>query len=176
MHRGFRSVIAHLPVIVLAACTSARDPALENARFDRAEAAYISAPGKAVIEGQAFLRDKSGQVNVRYAAGELVRLVPATAYARARFAHYYGGSKFVPAASIPKLDPDPDYAAYTRTTKAGPTGRFTFDHVAPGRYFVTTQLIWKPKEAFLTEGGAIYEEVTVTGKESDVINVVVSGN
>lgn len=170
-------VLGVLALALLSACNrAAPDAAFANARFDAAEAAYIKKQGNATIEGHAFLRDKHGQVNVRFAAGEIVRLVPATAYAQARFANFYGGSKFVPAASIPKFEPDPDYAAYTRTTKAESTGRFTFGNVAPGRYFVTTQLVWKPKDAFLSEGGAMYEDVTVTGKETGPVKVVMSGN
>lgn len=161
--------------LLLSACNSAT-PDASAPRFDPAEAAYINAPGKGVIDGHAFLRDKHGQINVRYAAGEIVRLVPATAYAQARFAHFYGGSKFVPASSLTKFDQNPDYVALTRTTKSESTGRFTFENVAPGRYYVTTQLTWKPKDSFMTEGGAMYEEVTVTGKETDPIKVVLSGS
>lgn len=81
-------------------------------------------------------------------------------------------SRFVPCVS----SRDSDYSAYTRTTKAGSTGRFSFDKVAPGRYFVTTQITWAPKDSFMIEGGAVYDEVTVTGKETDPIDVVLSGN
>lgn len=170
-------VLAALPLALLAACNrTGPGGAIATMRFDPAEAAFIKAPGGATIDGQAFLRDRSGQVNVRYAAGETVRLVPATAYAQARFAHFYGGGKFVAASAIPKIEPDPNYAAYTRTTRAGPTGRFTFDSVAPGRYFVTTQLIWKPKESLLSEGGAMYEEVVVTGRETGAVKLIVSGD
>lgn len=163
------------PVALLAACNSAHGPAPGGA-FDPSEAAFIKKAGKATIGGRAFLRDKTGQTNVRYAAGETVRLIPASSYARARIAHFYGGGKFAPAAAIPKIEPDPQYVDYTRTTKADASGRFTFDHVAPGRYFLTTQLIWKPKESLLAEGGAMYEEVIVTGGERAPIDVIVSGN
>ncbi len=163
--------VVFLP-FVLSACNSAPAP---EARFDAAEAAFMDKPGKTTITGQAFLPDKSGHVNVRFAAGEVVRLIPATTYARARLAYYFRGAKFAPAASIPKNDPDPDYLAHTRQTKAGSTGRFTFENVPPGDYFLSTQVIWKPDGAFLSEGGLIYEEVTVTGAETKPVEVIVSG-
>lgn len=163
------------PLVLLGACNTGRGPSLQ-ARFDPAEAGYIRAPGKGVISGQAFLRDKSGQTNVRYAEGETVRLIPATTYAQARISHFYGSVKFVPAGSIPKIEPDTQYAALTRTTKTELDGRFTFQNVAPGRYYLTTQLVWKPKDAAAPEGGAMYEEVTVTGKESGPVKVVLTGN
>lgn len=161
-------------VLFLSACNSVRSDVA--ARFDPAEAAFIRKEGRATIAGQAFLRDSHGHSNVRYAAGEVVRLIPATAYAQARITRFYGARKFVPALLAPNAAPDPEYSAYTRTTKAGATGRFAFDKVAPGRYFVTTQVTWTPRDSLLVEGGAIYEEVTVTGKETDPIEVVLSGN
>lgn len=168
-----RSVIISLACIAFLCACNTSGPV---AAFDPAEAAFINSKGNATIEGHAFLRDSHGKVKVREAAGEIVRLVPATAYARARFAQFYGGAKFLPARSLARFSTDPEYAAFTRTTKAESTGRFTFDHVAPGRYFVTTQITWQPNEAFFQEGGAIYEDVTVTGKETDPINVILSGN
>jgi len=159
--------------LALAGCNSAPAP---TRPFDAAEAAFIRKEGAATIDGHAFLRDRTGQGNTRNAAGEVVRLIPATAYARERFTQLYGASKFLPASNIPKYEADPDYVAYTRTTKAESSGRFTFDHVAPGTYFVTTQLTWKQKDAFLSEGGAMYEEVTITGRETQPVKVVLSGN
>jgi hypothetical protein len=163
--------VAFLP-IVLAACNSAPAPQVS---FDPAEAAFINKPGKTTITGQAFLPDKTGHVNVRFASGEVVRLIPATRYSRARLDYYFHGAKFAPALSVPKNDPDPGYLSHTRATKAGSTGRFVFENVPPGDYFLSTQVIWKPDGAFLSEGGLIYEEVTVTGAETKPVEVIVSG-
>lgn len=156
----------------LVACNSAPQP---QARFDAAEAAFLDKPGKTAIRGQAFLPDKTGKVDVRYAAGEVVRLIPVTSYAQARLDYYFHGAKFAPASSIPKNDPDPDYLAHTRATKAGSTGRFAFENVPPGRYYLSTQVIWQPEQAFQSEGGLIYEEATVTGAETKPVEVVISG-
>jgi hypothetical protein len=160
---------------LISGCNSV-SPEDAGLHFDPAEAAYIMAQGKVTIEGQAFLRDKTGRRNARYAAGEVVRLVPATAYARARFAQYYGDSKFASAISFRRFEENPEYESYTRTTKAESTGRFAFDNVAPGTYFVVSQLTWRPKESIWTEGGAMYEEVAVTGNETAPVKVVLSGN
>ena len=162
------------PLLLLLTACNSTPPALES-RFDPAEAAFLDKPGKTTISGQAFLPDKTGHMNVRYAAGEGVRLIPATRYAKARLDAYFHGAKFAPAGSIGKNDPDPDYLAHMRTAKAGPTGRFDFENVPPGRYYVSTQVIWKPEEKFSTEGGLIYEEVTVTGAETKPVEVIVSG-
>ncbi|QGM98048.1 hypothetical protein [Methylocystis parvus] len=167
-----RLVLLLFPLILLACNASPPAPQL---RFDAAEAAFLDRPGTTTIRGQAFLPDKTGGVNVRYAAGEVVRLIPATAYARARLDYYFHGAKFAPANAVPRNDPDPDYLAHQRTTKAGPTGRFEFTNVPAGRYYVSTQVIWKPEDKFSSEGGLIYEEVAVTGTELKPVEAIVSG-
>jgi hypothetical protein len=105
----------------------------------------------------------------------VVRLIPMTSYATARLEYYFHGAKFAPVSSIPKNDPDPNYVAHTRTTKAGPTGRFEFENVPPGRYYVSTQVIWKPEQSFVTQGGLIYEEATVAGAEVKPVEIILSG-
>ena len=109
------------PLVLLSACNAARGPS-PGVGFDPSQANYIRAPGRGVIAGQAFLRDGSGQSNVRYAAGETVRLIPATTYAQTRIKNFYGSVKFLPAASIPKVEPDTQYASLTRTTTTESTG------------------------------------------------------
>ena len=162
--------------VLLAGCQSAAapPPVAINATFDPQEAAFVKAKGKGTIEGHAFLREKSG--GTQNAAGEVVRLIPATAYARERFAKLYGERKFVPVAAYPKAqETDPRYPEFIRTTKTESSGRFSFKNVAPGTYFISTQVSWQKSGELLQQGGAIYETVTVTGKEEDPVEVVVSG-
>ena len=158
------------------------------AAFDANEAAFIKKPGKASIHGHAFWRDdKGGTIN---AAGEVIRLVPATRYARERFAALYKGQRSLPADQIPRVDVDPQYAEFTRTTRAESTGRFEFDNVAPGEYFVTAQVRYRDKDAYVqmnvgsfhqrmrtgNDGGAMFETVTVSGKEEKPIKLVVTND
>jgi hypothetical protein len=99
----------------------------------RSMSSFIHKEGKATIEGHAFLRRPD---NVpENAVGQVVRLIPVTPYSEARFAHFYNGKKYVPAWQIPKIEADPEYARFTRTTTSDSNGRFTFDNVAPGKYF-----------------------------------------
>jgi hypothetical protein len=171
MRRVFACVFVS---VLLAGCNQSAPNVAAPAAFNPAEAAHIRVPGSASITGQASLPGPGGEP--RLAAGEVVRLIPATSYAQARIAHFYGGSKFVAAGAMPQVTPDPEYVAYTRATKANAEGRFTFDHVAPGRYFLTTQIIWKPKGATQSQGGAIYEAVTVPAGEAGAVNVALTGN
>lgn len=161
--------------LLLAACQTAAPPPplVGNAAFDPQEAAFIKARGKTAIDGHAFLRARDG--GTQNAAGEVVRLIPATAYAQARFAKLYGAGKFVAAVNYPKPEPsDPRYGEFIRTTKTESNGRFSFANVAAGTYFISTQVTWQGNNDLLPQGGAMYEKVTVTGKEENV-DVVVSG-
>jgi hypothetical protein len=157
--------------LALSGCVE-RKPA--TVAFSVEEAAFIRKTGTTAITGHAFRTKPSGVIV--NAAGQLVRLVPATAYARERFANFYGTRKFVPHRDYPRDDnPDPAYGEYTRTTKAESNGRFVFDKVAPGDYFVTTQVIWGDEDALSREGGSVYDSVTVTGKETQPLHLILSG-
>jgi hypothetical protein len=158
---------------LLAAAISATFVLAQESAFDPKAAAFIHKEGKATIEGHAFLRRPDN--TTENAVGQTVRLIPLTPYSEARFAQFYKGKKFLPAREIPKLDADSDYASYTRTTTSESSGRFTFENVAPGRYYVATQIIYRPKGSFFSEGGALYDVITVTGNEKKTIKLVLTG-
>ena len=72
-------------------------------------------------------------------------------------------------------DADPVYLQFIRATKADSGGRFSFENVAPGRYYIWTTATWVPDNWIIPAGGLIYETVTVTGREPKAIRVIVSG-
>jgi hypothetical protein len=186
-----RIFLAAALAAALAGCRSTSEPAASpqaSVAFDPTEAAYIKKTGPTTISGHAFWRDdKGGTVN---AAGEVIRLVPATAYAQQRFAVLYRGQRSIPASQIQQTQPDPKYADYTRTVRAESSGRFEFEGVAPGEYFVTAQVRYKDKDQFVhiqggaynnymrvgDDGGAMFERVTVTGREEKPIKLVLTND
>lgn len=186
--RGF--LILAAAALALGACRSTPETVnvATAAAFDPAEAAFIKKAGTTSIHGHAFWRDdKGGTIN---AAGEIIRLVPATKYARERFAALYKGQRSLPADQIPKVDVDPQYADYTRTVRAESTGKFEFDNVAAGEYFVTAQVRYRDKDSYVqintgafhhrlrtgNDGGAMFETVTVSGKEEKPIKLVLTND
>lgn len=186
--RPFFIVLA--AALVVGGCRSTPETAsvATSTAFDPAEAGFIKKQGKTSIHGHAFWRDdKGGTIN---AAGEMIRLVPATRYARERFATLYKGQRSLPADQIPRVDVDPAYADFTRTVRAESTGRFEFDNVAPGAYFVTAQVRYRDKDSYVqmnigsfrhrmrtgNDGGAMFETVTVSGKEEKPIKLVVTND
>ena len=167
-----RLSLALCSALLLSACVD-RKPG--TVAFSAEEAAFIKKPGTSVIAGHAFRTKPSGVVV--NAAGQVVRLIPSTAFSRERFKNLYGNRKYVPHREYPRDDnPDPAYGEYTRTTKAEANGRFAFENVPAGEYFVTTQIIWGDEDALFREGGTVYDTATVTGKEKEPISVILSGN
>jgi hypothetical protein len=142
--------------------------------FDPNEAAFIHKQGKAEIEGEAFFRAETGRVV--YAAGAWVHLIPATSYADARFRAIFGTEKYLPAARLFLMqDADPLYMQYLRATKADSGGRFSFEQVPPGRYYIWTTATWVPENWVIPAGGLVYEMVTISGHETRPVKVIVSG-
>ena len=153
------------------ALSGCADPA--SSPFDPAAAAIIHDHGKGIIEGKAFATNSSGQVV--HAAGQRVYLVPATPYARERFAVQFLGGRDLPV-WIPDLrEVDPRYRDYVRTTVSDSGGSFRFETLAPGTYIVATQVAWTPENRLLPDGKRMFELVMVTGQESAPVQVVVSG-
>lgn len=184
------SILLCFAALALAGCQSVREPSpgVVTASFDPVEAAFIKKAGTGKIDGHAFWRDgEGGTIN---AAGEIIRLVPATAYARERFAALYGGGRTVAASAIRQMPADPTYEGYTRTTRAESNGRFTFDNLAPGTYYVTSQIVFRDKHQYMhfqsgiyhnvqkvgSDGGAMFETVTITGKEKDAVKLVLTND
>ena len=168
-----------VPLIICAAltagCQTSGETAKSAVRFDPALAAFINTNGRTTIEGHAFLQKKNGVVvNV---AGELVRLVPVTPYSTDRFKTIYDGKKFRRGYNSDRIAAaDPGYETFTRSTKSEANGKFSFEHVGPGRDYVATQLIYSGASVYDPEGGAFYDEVIVTGKEEGPVKVILSGN
>jgi hypothetical protein len=177
----FRLAAAVTALLFLAGCNGTPPPDVAAPRvgpmppFVAAQAAFIDRQGSTSIQGHAFMVASSGKVHA--AVGEAVELIPATAYAQARFAALYGEAKLRPVGLLPTQVPaaDPGYLRMIRTTRTEPNGRFAFDDVAPGTYFVATQVIWTNSGSLGPSGGAIYETVKVTGAESRPIHLVVTG-
>lgn len=172
MRAGRVLVKIMLAGLALAGCQTQRPAAAVS--FSASEAAFIKRSGTGVVTGHAFRTRANGAVV--NAAGEVIRLIPATAYAKERFTQLYAGRKFLPVARYPAQDAvDPAYTEHTRTVKSEANGRFAFEGVAPGTYYLTAQVVWGDDPSSL-QGGSVYDVVTLTGRETRPVDVILSGN
>jgi hypothetical protein len=169
MRTGLALCVA-VAALSLSAC---RAPITVNATFDARAAEEALKPGSNTIQGSVFRRKLNGSVTT--GAGEVVYLVPATAYAEARIAALYPQGKIRTVNAQPVEAAPADYERLTRETKADRKGDFTFERVRPGRYFIATRLIWFEPRFADPLGGQIYERVEVRG-ENQTVSVILSGN
>lgn len=135
-----------LPLCVaasLAACASApKEPLVSprQARYVESEYAPYEKPGTGSIHGQAFLKTKGGEV--KYAAGNQVLLAPVTAYTREWWTRTVVGDEV--------LSPRDEQAdRFFKETTADGEGRFRFDSLPPGEYFVVTTVEWQYYAGYL---------------------------
>ena len=155
---------AALAVGILCGCVAA--PTIKST-FDPAEAAFIHKQGSGSVTAQAFLRRNDGMVV--YAAGSDVRLIPKTKYSEERINALYRGSKyntFIPSPPMP-----PGFESATRVTKADGEGRFSFNGLADGDYYVVTSVQWMAGD--LTQGGALMETASIKG--GNTLNLIMTG-
>ena len=162
-------IAACLLAVTLGGCITVET----KGKFDdaqRAQAEQMIGPGKAKVEGHAFIH-VGGRTYT--AAGDWVTLIPATAYAEERMRNLYGKNRFSNATFGRRLDvPDEEYPRLTRKVKANIGGKFEFEDVRPGRWFVTAMVTWQKQD--ITYAYLIYDEVVV--KEDEKVKVVLSGN
>ncbi|MGI9402804.1 MAG: carboxypeptidase regulatory-like domain-containing protein [Rhizobiaceae bacterium] len=157
-------------LFLVCGCTTTNRNLDVETKFDPNDARFINETGTASISGQAFLNRQDGQVV--YAAGNQINLIPATPYSRDHLEKVYEGKKFLNTyramANNATKNADPRYKELIRQTKADNEGRFTFDKLAPGTYFVQAAVAWQVGDVI--RGGTFYETVTVTdGEQKELI-------
>ncbi len=120
--------------------------------------------GTASLTGQAFMKTRGG--DVKLAAGNPVHLDPKTTYATEWM--WRRGVDFK-AFSVP--DPNAVFQSARRVTTADAQGRFRFDGLAPGWYYVTTFVRWETGGLDTpTQGGILADSVKVdAGKTADIV-------
>ncbi|WP_428309263.1 hypothetical protein [Hydrocarboniphaga sp.] len=145
-----------LAASLLSACAPVPPAPLKRIAFPEAE--YLALPriGTGVISGQGFLRTRGG--DVKTAAGSDVLLNPVTSYSLQWYEDAYQRNVLLEAYD-PRLEP------YLRKTIADADGRFTFDGVPAGEYFVVTRIIWEAPNAYTSglaqQGGFVAKRVAV---------------
>lgn len=148
-------------IIVLAGCAPKAVP--HNVAFDERELLPYASAAKASLVGQAFRKTAGG--DVKFAAGELVELIPATRYVQEWWeVEFIGGRPLVESAEArAKLD------AHSHATRADGNGNFEFAQVPAGDYYVITNVSWFVP-SYGQQGGKFGQKVTVrAGQQTKVI-------
>jgi hypothetical protein len=140
---------------LLCSCATVKPP-VWNAISDSAEAEYqaYTPGGTASLSGQAFLTQRGG--GVVKAAGRTVTLDPATSVGNEWWAK--SGKSWALRSFTP---PSPGFAKARKTTVADADGRFKFLGLAPGKYYVRTEVTWEAGGYTPTQGGLVGQLVEV---------------
>ncbi|MFN0149619.1 MAG: carboxypeptidase-like regulatory domain-containing protein [bacterium] len=151
--------------LTLAGCfTQMRGPAARTMWFREEEYDPYRVPGDASIEGQAFLKTRGG--DVKYGAGNEVVLNPATSYSSEWYDRSVVRGEALEA-------PDLRATSFVRTMIADGEGRFRFENLTPGDYYLACRIVWEvPGSAFSQNytGGIAHAEAHVdSGKTTKVI-------
>jgi hypothetical protein len=110
-------------------------PAKVSAPFVEGDFQRFAGSGSAAITGTAVLKTPDGEV--RAGGGDVVSLIPSTAYTRERFQLIAEYPRTLPE------PPDPRLAAYVRTTPGGARGEFEFRNIPPGEYILACTMRWQ---------------------------------
>ena len=120
-----------LLTLALAACAAPQQERV--AKYDPAEYARYAGTGSARIAGQAFAKTVGG--DVKYAAGNTVRLYPVTSMTTEWYETAIKGGK-------PMKAGDERMMQHSRSTVADGSGNFEFTGLPAGDYYVVTGVEW----------------------------------
>lgn len=157
---------ALIAALLLSACATHKpQPFAPVNESGRAEYASYLVEGGATLRGQAFLTQRGG--GTVKAAGRKVTLDPATSIGRDWWQK--AGKTY---AFSHRSPPAEEFLKARRSTTADADGRFRFDKLPPGNYFVRTEVTWEVGGYNPIQGGALGRMVTVPA--SGEVEVVLS--
>lgn len=154
----FRIVSTLLLVAAISSGCASAPPPVQRVPFNEAEYQRLPQSGTGVVEGQAFLKTLGG--DVKYGAGQVVRLFPVTSYSEQWW-------QVSVVEKRPLVDSDPRYSQYIRTTQADGAGNFKFTDVPPGKYFINAEVSWFAPTGFQ---GALQKQGGIVANRIEVSN------
>ncbi|AHG83073.1 Lipoprotein [Bibersteinia trehalosi USDA-ARS-USMARC-189] len=159
---------------LLAGCTGTVFKPIDytmKSKFNASQAEKQLKQGTANITGSAFLKQRGGSVVT--CAGEEVVLVPYTDYANEKMSLIYGNTEkgFHNSKSTQyKLSgEDPEYRKFVKFTTCDAQGKFSFNNLADGTFFITTKVQWSVHYQN-SEGGYLMQKVSLKkGENKDIV-------
>jgi len=155
-----------LPILLIACLlsTSCAIPLVERqAQFVESEYASYAGEGTARICGVAYIKTQRGEF--KYGAENETYLNPVTSYSTEWYTVEVIGDR-----SLTKADPK--VLAYNRATRADSDGRFCFENIPSGTYYLTCPVEWMYGANSAIKGGMAYAQVTV--KDGETVNAVLT--
>jgi len=150
-------------VVLTSSCAAPAPPAQMTLPFNASDVAWSRAPGTATVEGRAAL-PVAGEVPRTCAGGE-AQLLPAGTYAAEMMRIVFGSDVrgFAPLASSRyPTNIAADFGSTVRRIGCDPEGRFRFDGVPAGRWYVFSNVIFRAAGGETApQGGALMQRIDV---------------
>ncbi len=163
-----KSKYLFLFIILMIGCTHQRPVnfvPIERMDFPIEEYKALKTEGTGIVTGQAFLKTRGG--DVKKAAGNGVLLNPVTSYSKQWYSESYLSQR-------PIGDSDYRYDNYQFRTVADGDGKFEFNGIPSGDYYLVTSIFWEAavghRGALVKQGGVVAKIISVQdGKELKII-------
>ena len=144
-----------------------------NTPFAADEVSFIHQQGNNTVSGSAFMRQGGGGIVT--CAGKAVFLVPEGGHSRERIEKFYEIveehlTTYIAAIGISDMavgygkrlpPPSEEYLAATLGTPCDASGKFSFEGLADGSYFIMVEVLWHVGN--IPQGGLLMTPVTIEG-------------
>jgi hypothetical protein len=172
MTSALRRVWAAVAVVLTAGCATPAPPAQVTSPFNASDVAWSRAAGTATVEGRAAI-PVAGDVSRTCAGGE-AQLLPAGTYAAEMMRIVFGSDVrgFAPLASSRyPTNIAADFKSTVRRIGCDAEGRFRFDGVPAGRWYVFSNVVFRSAGGEAApQGGALMQRIDVAeGARANVL-------
>lgn len=158
--------------VVASACATPAPPAQMTLPFNAGDVAWSRAAGTATVEGRAVISPAGGTAQT--CAGGEAQLLPAGTYAAEMMRIVFGSDVrgFAPLATARyPASIAPDFASTVRRIGCDAEGRFRFDAVPAGRWYVFSNVVFRGASAEAApQGGSLMQRIDVAeGARANVL-------
>jgi hypothetical protein len=160
-------------IVLTAGCATPAPPAQMTSPFNASDVAWSRGPGTATVEGRAAI-PAGGSASHTCASGE-AQLLPAGTYAAEMMRIVFGSDVrgYAPLASSPRYPANiaADFKSTVRRIGCDAEGRFRFDAVPAGRWYVFSNVVWRTAGGEAApQGGALMQRIDVAeGARANVV-------